>query len=96
MTCGKILRDAEHAAADVGVAMVDADRAVANEDFAGADRGCFRLLQAKAIEPAIVPEHDCPHCSTTTRNAARSNSVTSSPAAAKYVHMPMERLYVQT
>src|SRR5579863_7136138 len=53
--------------------MINPDRAVANEDLAGADRGCFGLLQAKAIEPAVVPEHDCPHrhdtsCSATPRD----------------------------
>jgi hypothetical protein len=41
---GKALRDAEEAAADIGVAVIYADRTVANENLAGSDGGYFHLL----------------------------------------------------
>src|SRR6516164_7429184 len=86
---GKILHDAESAAADVGIAMIHADRTVANEDLAGTDGRYFRLLEAEAIEAAVVPEHDCPHHHDTSCSATLldPDSVTSLHAGAKYVHM---------
>ena len=54
------LRDAEDAAADIGIAVIDADGVVADEDLAGADLGSG-LLQAKPVEAAVVPEDNSFH-----------------------------------
>src|ERR1700722_11950677 len=59
----KCLRDAKRAAPDVGIAMIDADRPVPDEDLAGANLGKRHLLEAKLVEAAVLPEdnslHDC-------------------------------------
>jgi hypothetical protein len=57
----KCLSDAEDAAADISIAVVDAYGRVADEDFADADRRCFCLLEAKPVEASIVPDHDRLH-----------------------------------
>ena len=57
----KCLRDAERAAPHIGIAMIDADRPVADEDLAGADLGQRHLLETKPLEAAVLPEDNSFH-----------------------------------
>jgi hypothetical protein len=54
----KCLRNAEHTAPDVSIAMINADRPVADKNLAGAD---LNFLETKALEAAVLPEDDCFH-----------------------------------
>ena len=55
------LRDAEDAAPDVSVAVIDADRAVPDDDLADAGRRRVGLLQSEPVEATVVPENDRQH-----------------------------------
>ena len=57
----KCLRDTERAAPYIGIAMIDADRMVADEDLAGTDLRQRHLLETKPLEAAVLPEDNSFH-----------------------------------